>query len=356
MLTQLASLFAAPDAGEIEPGQLESQPRSAELGVRTWKPRYVLYRRELELASQPAVASKTPTGGTLGQYLDAADANVAERRIGKSDTHLALCDLICVENRLDENGVVEVDGAATFDLAVRQIDTGKRALVVELALVVLDDNWQPDATYVSVQLEHIGPLQRTNTCIGDRDAVLARSAAASASESSATAAAAASSGAKCRLSSDERVDGWCVRCGLRPNIVTLFQTPLGDRELVHYADEICAQAGTHGHTTRLDDSALTIEVSEDSTLARDIRHRDASLAVRERYGGTEAPLSTGVMFVGAEAWHDELTRQRRVLNNLPLVDLYGAKIRIAARHAGSASGAHGKLRVVLTAQCIEFVR
>src|SRR6056297_48087 len=345
--------------------ELENQAHALTASDR--QPRSVLYRREMSLAIMPARDAKSRHAPAQSALLarafgtdddDDDDDGSAVRERGwssKIDEQICLADLLTRENRLDDDD--DDDGESRSVGALRESGGGERdeyAMLVELALVVLDeDAWDPQHMYLLIEAERVGPLQRTQMCVGNRDAVLR------AVPSSAPLDFERKNrlrGRTCALNGEARVDGWCRRCGLQPSMVTIYQSPLGDRDLLHYAPELCAPAGTHGNVARLDAERGLIEVVGDSTLLEDVRESAESAVVDECYNSEAGEArESGVAFVDVDAWQKELAARRYVLNNLPLVRAADAHVRVAARSAPSAQKSSARsLRIVLTAQCIEF--
>jgi len=343
--------------------ELESQSCAIDMVARNAprRPRSVLYRREMTLNCALANDEHKDTASTRSSLTralaDDDDDNAAAARerswSSKIDEQISLADLVHSSNRLGRESLHASDDSVGSGGVV--VGDDDHVMLVELAIVVLDEQWDPEHMYLLVEAERVGPLQRTQMCIGNRDAVLRTTSTSNALDFERRDRL---RGRLCALSSEARVDGWCKRCGLQPSMVTIYQSPLGDKDLLHYAAELCSQTGTHGNVARFDAERNVLEIAGESTLLDDIRQSEPASVVDECYNdGVGEAYESGVAFVDADVWQRELAARRYVLNNLPLVNPAEAKIRVAARIAPSVHGAAEKtLRLVLTAQCIEFAR
>ena len=266
-----------------------------------------------------------------------------ERMYDANDCVVPLSALVSDENLVVSNKSGE-QGAwrAKFDNGY--------AVVVEVALLIDDVEWDPRTQYVRIHLTDIAPLQQSVSVLGDRNVVLARCIAP-----------AQRNGAQalrhqCPMNQNKLVDGWCHQCGARPNTITLYQTPLDDNDLVKYVTEIISHNGTHGHVVkhtvsapnvdddderqRYDDS---LEINTVSTLAHDLCARNEA---NYQPGFDKA----GAVFVALGAWRSEVaSASARVLFNLPLANMQTASLRICAR---ASDASQRTLRVKLVVQCL----
>lgn len=344
----------------------------------------VLFRKECEIRICPALAdealrTKSNVSPALS-YTGGAQAPVRERIFDQRDTEIDFHKLLHAVHRVaGDNERQSNDNDDDYDRNVSRIDAGNRALVVEVALVVLDPTWLSGNVYLRIDLTDVAPGLQSTHIFGNQRRVLANYApvqqpAQQLSPLSTVHSAAPESqsphrlGGACSLNhAADTVLGWCTQCGLEPNTVTLYQAPLGDADLGHYYEEICAPSGTHQYVKRVGNPPAPLEVSSTSTIARDLSVKQSEGAVVQDIVTGIDPHDTeqqqqrqsggaGIVFVDQAAWNEEITTaRRRVLVNLPLTDLARARIRIAAR--GTESEVNGTLKqVIIAVQIMEFVR
>jgi hypothetical protein len=317
--------------------------------------RRALYRLPLSLDLLPAARrtdSGTASAATSALAYSAPGETARELLADATDRRVRLNQLINDANRLDEHASDDPDNSDD--------ERVERRLLIELALVVVDADWDPAKTYVRVHMSNVSALCDTTVVFGDRQVALARSSAEQTRPASSSSTAAGQfkapqpaqrvDGRACQLNSNAHVEGWCAGCGAQPTMTTLFQTPLSDEQLMRYATELCSELGTHEHAVLRD---TLLEVSDASSLARHLAMVGAEGVELEQTRDGD----TGVLFVKPDVWRRELLDARRVLDNLPLFDDKRALVELSARSGdGHVSTPPRSLDVVLAAQCLEFVR
>ncbi len=333
----------------------------------------ILYRKEYEVRVCRAIKNtgRNGTGGRQQQQslsaalmcvdegTDAVKLNSLRNQMRDVDERDLVIDFRSVINAAN---IVRLKDENKTEPTFYLIDGGNRALVVEVALVIQDELWLSGQVFVRAHTSQIAPLQQSTHIFGDFEGVMLSFTGTSeiplkdnGEDGSALRDVA---GKHCKLNRAARsVDGWCLQCGLQPNMLTLYQSPLPDTDLVKYAEEICTPGGTHEHVQRVtDDLENSMEVRHASTIARDLHEkRGASAVVVPAQSNDNDGASEDTLFVNRYAWCDEVALARhRVLKNLPLTDLTNAQIHIRAR--GTDNVADRTLRVIVAVQCIEFVR
>ncbi len=318
-------------------------------GRPPYQPTRVMYRKEVEVRICPALRDPVVKNGAAphSQRLlaDPHEVQSTERGQDARDTVLEFRSIISEMNLVTDDQEQRLDNAPVL------IDGGNRIVLLELALVVHDPLWAGGNVYLRAELDQVAPLQRSTHTIGDQAGIARRYSAAS--TSSQTGGSEGVAGASCPNNKlGATVAGWCMQCGLVPTATTLYQAPLSDDQVVHYSEEMLASLGTHEHITRVGVGQDALEVSSVSTLARDIY---------DIHGGDSAVVAIAgsdvdeTLFVNTDVWRRHVDSSRKlVLNNLPLTDLTAARLRLAAR--GTPECVERTIRVVLAAQCIEFVR
>lgn len=246
------------------------------------------------------------------------------------------------------------------DIDTIYIDHGRRAMIVEVSLVIFDDLWKTGNVYLIAELDRVVPMHTITHVFGDHQDVLKRCAlppripkmrlGGDHQQDSSTSSPQQNTYAEKCDADSMGVDGWCLQCGLKPNMLTLYQTPLSDTRLINYAYEICAKDGTHTHVQRATREDGMLEIDWNSEIARDVaQHNNHDVVVEPPVGG----VPSNTIFVHREAWQRQIEEARsKVLQNLPLSDTDVARLKLRARGIPSLVGS--KLHVVVTVQCIEF--
>lgn len=366
----------APQSLQMQTGG-RNETNAAAGSYRYARAKRTLYTREYQLRVCPALndelepvmvaqhhqkttavaASLAYTGDSLSLGNRNASVHMERERIFDiRDIDIDLSSLLSQANRVsDEND----------DDSVQTIEGGNRAILIELAIVVIDPLWSTDQVYFRITVQNVAPRCALSTHVfGNHEAIVVRSATASSSTSEERQQhkqQAPPHGVSCKANrSSAAVDGWCLQCGLEPTAFPLYQTVLSDDELVKFAEEICAANGTHDHVLHTTPNNDMLEVQSVSTIARLVgaKNRQAArpeLAVVDPLAANSPVHGTGVTFVEREAWCAEVAEARqRFLGNLPLSDLSRAKIRIGAR--GSPTVGSASIGIILTAQTMEFVQ
>lgn len=303
------------------------------------------------------IASTTIGSGT------AATSTAEPHRNGFYETELLVPfnTLLTAENLAGNIRDVDIDTI--------YIDHGRRAMIVEVSLVIFDELWKTGNVYLIAELDRVVPMHSVTHVFGDHQDVLKRCAlppripkmrpgggGGSGSDDGGAERHQDSVSSQQNTYADKcdadsmGVDGWCLQCGLKPNMLTLYQTPLSDLRLINYAYEICAKNGTHTHVQRATREDGMLEIDWNSEIARDVAHHNShDVVVEPPVGG----VPSNTIFVQREAWQRQIEEARsKVLQNLPLSDTDVARLKLRARGIPSLIGS--KLRVVVTVQCIEF--
>lgn len=363
--------------GSVAPQSLQMQTggrnETAAASYRYPRAKRTLYTREYQVRVCPALNDdvepvmvaqhhqKTTVAASLaytGDSLSLGNRNASvhlerERVFDIRDIDIDLGSLLSPANRVsDEND----------DDSVQSIEGGNRAILIELAVVVIDPLWSTDQIYFRISVQNVAPRCALSTHVfGNHDAIVVRSATSGSSEERHHKQQSPPHGVSCKANrSSAAVDGWCLQCGLEPTAFPLYQTVLSDDELVKFAEEICAANGTHDHVLHTTSNNDMLEVRSSSTIARLVGAKNkqaarAEVAVVDPLAVNSPVHGTGVTFVEREAWCAEVAEaRRRFLGNLPLSDLSRAKIRIGAR--GTPSVGTASIGIILTAQTMEFVQ
>lgn len=349
------------------------------LGSSTHRVECVVYGKEINVPVFTAASDEAlkQVSGKLRCEEDGGDIVAAESRkerlTDRGDFAIMLSSLITHDNFYGT-----VTNVHDRDAWRAKFDNGY-AVVVEVALQIDDERWDPYKHYVRAQVNELAPLHNNTVLLGDRDAILLRCL----SPALANVPLNSRRRRACPINQNASVLGWCHRCNEAPNSLTLFETCLSVHDLFKYTTEILSHSGTHGHvmhaepTPRGDANGVSvdddddddndrdsyavkngtkskhtpseearIEVSPNSTLARDLVLRNRAI-----YEPSSDNSTAGVVFVARHNWHAEVaSTAQRVLVNLPLANLGRASIRIAAR--GDAAGAQISLRMRLIVKCM----
>lgn len=249
-----------------------------------------------------------------------------ERLVDKRDTRISLADCIT------KNNLTNGSGHARFDINV--------AIVVLVTLVITDPDWDPQVHYVRVSTDRVGSSQTSTLLIGNRDVILARSAEPASS--------AKAKRQTCAFS-HSTIDGWCMSCGSRPRVFSLFHAPLDHDEIFKYATELLSATGTHGHIkhsrTGTSDGNDSIEVAPESTLGQDLCHKGVAMFQ------AQSASSNSTIFVAGAEWAKEVQdASNRILFSIPITDLSHASITIAVR--GDQQSVRKTLSAELHVHCI----
>lgn len=201
----------------------------------------------------------------------------------------------------------------------RIIDGGNKAIVVEVALVFVDEQSSAEASVLTATLDGVAPHQST--------------------ELRYRRPAAAAIGGACGCLA---VGQWCSQCVNRPNLITLYQAPLNEEDLASFGEELCCARGTATHLTRGASvgSHETLEFTYDSTLARDLY-----------VCGAATDDGRGTLFVQSSDWLAAIDLVRnKLLANLPLADLSHAHLSLAME----SKSVSDSVRIVIGVKCVEF--
>lgn len=301
----------------------------------------VSYTREIAVPVCLATLG-TSQGSAALRYTDENyESQPQERLADKSDIVIKLADLITTQNFY-----IAGDNNDDSDEAHRwqtKFDNG-RAVVVEIAIKVIDQRWNPHRHYLRIETSELPALQYNTIVIGDRSSVLSHAIARRTLPPHAA--------KSCGLPG---VAGWCHECSAGPNMVTVYQMPLVNGDLFKYATEILSSTGTHGHLraapgiqadgTESGDTRL--ELSPLSTIARDLCfQRRATHQI-----DTSDPGGRTNVFASNSDWAREVRAATdSVFVNVPYADLKHATIRIAAR--GDSSSVQETLQVRIAVQCV----